>query len=93
MTVKCLDALHENCKVINNCSRELGTLAGSFSHTGNIPIAEVLDAISLDLEAAQKAITQAYATEIHENMVRAEESSTNLVKAALFSLTQPAPTA
>ncbi len=88
MTVKCLDALYENCRTINDCSRELSALAGSFSHTGNVQMAKDLHSISLDLEAAQKAITQAYADEIHENMVRAEESSTNLVKTALLSLTQ-----
>ncbi len=84
MSVKCLDALYANTEIINNCSRELNDLSSSFNHTGNSQMAQVLSSIGWDLERAQKAITQAYATEIHENMVQAEQSSANLVKTALL---------
>lgn len=87
MSIECLNALSENCKTIYNCARELDYLAGSFSDTGNMDMAKLLHSISQDLEAAQKAITQAYATDIHENLIRAEKSSANMVKAALVMAT------
>ena len=86
MSVKCLDALHENCRSIYDCSRELSHLAGSFSDTGNRDMAKLLHSISQSLETAQDAITAAYADDIHENMIRAEESSKNMVKAALSGI-------
>lgn len=89
MSVKCLDALHKNCRSIYDCARELDHLAGSFSDTGNRDMARLLNSISQSLETAQDAITAAYADDIHENMIRAEESSANMVKAALSSITGP----
>ena len=83
MSVKCLDTLHTNCRAIYDCARELDHLAGSFSDTGNRDMAKLLISISQSLETAQDAITAAYADDIHENMIRAEKSSQNLVKAAL----------
>lgn len=83
MSIKCLDALYNNTQVIQNCARELEELSKSFPHVGNNKVAAELYSISLDLMAAQKEITQAYALELSENLKATERATSRTVQIAL----------
>jgi len=78
-----LDTLHNETKFLQQSSRHLDILANAFEITGNRKMADALCLISTDIDRSIKVLTEAYAGKVHEDMVRAEESTANLVKTAL----------
>lgn len=78
-----LDTLHNETRFVQQCVQELDHIARAFEVVGNAKMARVLRTISTDLERSQKNLTDAYHGKVHDDMVKAEQSTTNMVNAAL----------
>lgn len=81
-----LDKLHAADVTFTDVSREMVYLANAFRVTGNTTMSSRLFNMADDLRRAADQVNKAVAKELNESVRQAQESSTNLFKAALAGI-------
>ena len=76
-----------NRSLMMEISAELGSLAVSFARTGNSEIAITLNAIAVDIETSSKRMSDAVSDDLHEQYIRSQEASGNMLTAVLAGIT------